>query len=505
MSNILKFVPDGFELRPIQEKVLIAVEKNWDSHRVFVLPLAVGSGKSLIAVTIARWQASMKKKTAIITPQVALQDQYERAFADLPSLKGKGRYTCCSPAADTCGDFNDTFNTYCDGCPFVAAKKAALGSPYSVFNFQTYMYSNQPRDIVISDEAQNIAEVMSDMYTLKLWKHQHDYGNIDSYGDLMVWMEEEMQRMMQEVDYLDQHRKVGDNNRRRKKVRRTLRRFELVKQGMAKSPTNFLIERKQEPFRGVPQDVLLVRPINLKYIPHSLWRRDTHKIILMSATISTTDVEDLGLQHEAVFYAEPASPISPKQRPFVYIPVAHMTYRHRQAALPKIASAIKELAQKHGNEKGVIHTTYAVANSLKRFFRGDDRYLWHNQANKEEVLQDFLSRTDNSILVASGMSEGIDLQGDLARWQVLTQVVWPSLMDQLNVKKKAENPNWYLYKAVLDIMQRTGRVCRGPEDYGITYALDKTIAGVIAQGRRNKMLPKYFLDAIKIEEKKLDK
>ena len=497
--SILDYIPEGFSARPLQVKILELVEKNWNHYRVFVLPLAVGSGKSLVATTIAKWQADQNKTTALITPQVMLQDQYEAAFENLPSLKGKSRYTCKSKIADHCGDHHDYTGNYCEKCPFVAARIACKKSHYAVYNFHTYMYTKHFRDNLIIDEAQNTADIMSDMYTLKIWRHQSDYGSINSYGDLAVWLEAEIDMLSDELDSMPTVKGDHDHNREVARLKRRQSRYKLVLEGLVKSPTNFLIENRREMFRGVDSDVLAVRPINLKYIPHGLWTVKTNKIILLSATIGEQDIEDLGLAKQAVFYATPESPIPPEQRPVVFKPIAPMTYQHRQASLPKIAKAIGELAERHNMDKGVIHTTYQVAAQLKRLIK-DPRFMWHNQDNKDKTYHEFLEKTDNSILVASGMSEGIDLMGDLATWQVITQIVWPNLSDALNMKKKQDRPEWFLYQAVLDLMQRTGRVCRGPEDYGVTYLLDSSSRRVISQARKAGLLPRYFIDSLKVEE-----
>ena len=69
--SILKHVPKGFKLRDLQTDMLLDIEAAWDSYDVVVLEADVGSGKSLVLQTIAKWQASKEKRSATVTPRVA--------------------------------------------------------------------------------------------------------------------------------------------------------------------------------------------------------------------------------------------------------------------------------------------------------------------------------------------------------------------------------------------------------------------------------------------------
>jgi Rad3-related DNA helicase len=505
--SILDFVPEGVTLRPLQVKILLELESKWSFYKVFVIPASVGSGKSIIAIVVALWQAAIAKSTAIITPKVMLQDQYEETIKNLPSLKGKSRYACNNKEFDHCADHSEVMGFTCEDCPFKKAKAAVISNYYGVFNFQTYMYTKEARkENLIIDEAHSTQEILGDMYTLKLWKHQENYGEINTYGDLAVFLEKCIKEAHAALNGLPETTRDRTINKEKSFLERRIRRFSLVLEGLVKRPTNFLIENKTEPYRGVEAEALVIRPINLKFLPHGLWNAKTNKIILMSATISEQDVEDMGLSALPSYYFAPESPIPPENRPFVIKPVAPMTFKYRTKSLPLIVEAIKELAERHKGEKGVVHCTYFVGSQLKRMLRGP-RYIFHTQdaKDKDKAYHDFLARTDDAILVASGMAEGIDLPGDLARWQIITQVVYPSLADKLNVKKKDDRQDWFIWSAIRDLMQRTGRVCRGADDYGVTYVLDSTVRRLLGQARRSKFVPQYFIQAIKIEEKTIDK
>ena len=78
------------------------------------------------------------------------------------------------------------------------------------------------------------------------------------------------------------------------------------------------------------------------------------------------------------------------------------------------------------------------------------------------------------MLVASGMYEGLDLVDDTARWQVVSKIPWPSLADPAMKWRANEDPDFYNWETLRQVIQACGRVCRGPDDYGVTYILDST-------------------------------
>src|SRR5690606_38600006 len=69
--SILKHFPGGRSPRPVQEQALRLIEEHWNRSDVIVVTLDVGTGKSFIAETVARWQG----KATIVVPSNALLDQ----------------------------------------------------------------------------------------------------------------------------------------------------------------------------------------------------------------------------------------------------------------------------------------------------------------------------------------------------------------------------------------------------------------------------------------------
>ena len=70
------------------------------------------------------------------------------------------------------------------------------------------------------------------------------------------------------------------------------------------------------------------------------------------------------------------------------------------------------------------------------------------------------------------MTEGVDLKGDISRFQVLCKVPYPYLGDKLIKKKMNKWKWWYPLQTAKTIVQSVGRSVRSVEDHAVTYILD---------------------------------
>jgi len=99
-----------------------------------------------------------------------------------------------------------------------------------------------------------------------------------------------------------------------------------------------------------------------------------------------------------------------------------------------------------------------------------------------------------AILVASGMYEGIDLVGDLGRFQIIAKIPWASLGNPAMKHLSVLDPDYYLWDCMKTTIQACGRICRTPEDFGASYILDSSFRRLIRQGIGQ--CPEWFLEAL---------
>lgn len=513
--DILDFCPNGFTLRDNQISILKQVQAVWNKSNVIVIPAPTGSGKSLIALTIAKYLEAKGESTAIITPKVALQDQYNDTFPYVPTLKGRSRYKCSDGLS--CADHYDIFESYCKECPYKKSKAAVEKSKKSIYNFHSYIYSKDYKDNLIIDEAHNIYSIMSDMFTTKIWKHQHNYpDDINEIGDVAIWMEKvikdseakmsRLERSLGKLRFSKTHNITDPTKQKSVKdyleLKKNVEKYRTVMSGLRRAPTNFFIELKEEMYRGKMKECLLLRPTTLHDMPEILWpATTTKKIVMMSGTINSIDMRYMGLGGKKISFIDVINPIPKENRPIIVDNAVNMAYKYQDKNLPKLVDKIHEIMDKHPNKKGLIHTTYGIAAKLKSKLKSD-RIMWHTKENKEDVLKSYMNSNDNKVLIACGFSEGVDLHGADYEFQIITKIQWPSKEDKLINFMYNYQIDRILWETVRITIQQAGRICRGADDYGVTYIVDSAF-GNVAKKRRGlidqtfKFWDKAILEAIK--------
>jgi len=448
--------------RPQQEEALLSLEKCWNDYDVFALDMPVATGKSLVAATIARWI----RNSVIITPTNILLHQYEKDFPEFSYLRRKDMYPCEREYKDCAKNLK-----ICRECKYKAAKKTVMESNINVMNYYMYLAlrknNKYSRRTVIIDEMQGLIPMLEDLAAHRIWKHKFNYPtDLHTEEDILSWLEE---------SGLSETKK-----------------FQPIIKSLHSTEPNYRFERTTEYNYGIEKELIKARPVSVKNYKPILWPYQVHKIILMSATVSPTDIRELGLNRKRVKYIKTGSPIPPSSRPVIYCPIASFSHSNLSKATTIAAEFLKKLLAKF-KAKGIIHCTYALANKL-RMYLDNPRLIWHDKENKRSKYTEFLERTDNCVFVACGLSEGIDITNELGRWQVILKVPFPSLADTAVNLKARDAPDWYSWCAVKSILQASGRICRHPGDFGLTIIADEAFAPLY---RRNRELwPDWFCESL---------
>jgi Rad3-related DNA helicase len=104
----------------------------------------------------------------------------------------------------------------------------------------------------------------------------------------------------------------------------------------------------------------------------------------------------------------------------------------------------------------------------------------------------------NKVLMGPSLLEGLDLKDDWSRFAIFAKVPYLSLSDRFVATKLKINPEWYRWKAIVNILQGTGRSVRSEEDWAVTYILDAALADLIHNNR--KAFPPEFMKRIVVVE-----
>lgn len=451
--------------RAQQSELLEVLESNWAQHDVFCIRAPVAFGKTKIAEALQAWT----NNAVIAVPTNVLQQQFLDSSPATPTLWRRGLYNCAKYKS-SCDDVKRINKGQCRGCVYKSAVVNAKKSPTGVFNYWMVMAHKLFRQTMIFDEAHQLVPMIQDLAAKLIWWHEYKYPkNMHSLADVIKWIES--------VPSPDE------------KLRDLLTEVKAIKE-------TSLVHQDTSFWRGKSRSVIKIIPLDTKDAPPTLWPHGkVQKIVLMSATIGPTDIEDMGLKDRRILYVDCDSPIPPASRPVYAECLANMSMKYQVASLPILVKRMKELAEEFKGQKGIIHAPYSVAEKIRQLWQ-DPRLVFHTRSNKQQVYQAFRDSLPESgqILVASGLYTGIDLPGDLGRWQVITKVPYPYLGDPGVAAKNAKDPKWFQWEAAKIVLQASGRICRTPADFGTTIILDSSFVNLYKEAE--DMFPPWFRSAL---------
>jgi len=522
-----------------EEAIQFALDKfiNEDA-RVVIIEAGTGVGKSAIGLAVARYLEENIKRTEefepgayFLTTQKILQEQYVKDFGTgsgaMKSLMSSANYGCKYFVGNSCAEGQRAlktaekgsalFRTCVFNCTYKHAKEAFIKSPESVTNFPyflaetTYAGKLKPRNVLVVDEAHNadsqlgkfievtVTERFSkDMLKLNMpdlkTQHQAFKWVKETYAPKLFSHVKHMEKMMDK--YIDLREKL-------KEFAKLAKQYELLDKHACKIRRFMqLYDKGNWVFNYIPGSGRKSTHLEFKPIDVAPYSEDTlfrlgRKIVMMTATILDKNgfCELLGLKKEDAAFISIPSPFPIKNRPIMAVPIGKMTRDEIDKSLPKLAEAVKEVMKQHKDEKGIVHChTFKIANYLKRNIKSK-RILIHNSDNREKLLKKHLESPEPTVLLSPSMTEGIDLRGDLGRFQIICKIPYPFLGDKLIRKRMNKWGWWYPLQTTKTIVQAVGRSVRSNDDYAVTYILDAGWDRFYQQNR--DLFPKGFQACIR--------
>lgn len=520
------------QYRPEQERVLDKICGLVDAgQKLIVLEAGTGVGKSAIAVALSRHIREKNGLTRpddrepgayVLTSQKTLQDQYMRDFPTFTSdVRASSNYACKDGPGETCAqtmryskhtDPDDkAHRRYCQNCVYRDSKNRFLGSPtgvtnYSYFTSETvYAGEIKGRELLVLDEAHNVEDEMRRWATIEIDEEQATkYGCEFPYGGkapaAVDWvmkryapaLQSFIARHSRELDKLSK----GDGilSRMAKKM---LEELEILDKHLCQV-NRFLLEF------GTPKDsnlitweqeqsgrrILKIRPLECGPMARELLYPMGDVSLLMSATILDEKVfsRSAGLKG-ASFVREP-SPFSAEAFGIVYRPAGKMSKNHIQQTIPRMVKAVERILKDHPNDKGIVHcANYEVAKAIGRI-RNDRLLVQTNSKDREPILKEHCSSKRPTIIVSPSMMEGLDLDGDLGRVQVLCKIPFPNMGDPVISAKMKSDREWYAWRTARSVIQAVGRCVRGRDDWAKTYILDESFGDFFIEWER--FFPPHF-------------
>ncbi|RRJ28034.1 helicase C-terminal domain-containing protein [Halocatena pleomorpha] len=514
-----EFPADAY--RGAQRQALTDIRTAFAAGNDIVLVRApTGSGKSLLARAIAGCARRAGEADAgqpigayYTTPQVSQLDDVaaDPLLDDLNVIQGKGNYSCVLPGETTtpvdrapCARETGFDCPVKHRCPYFSDRDLAANRPIAAMTLAYFMQTAgstvfDQRDVLVIDEAHGLVD-WAEMYatielgpeTVPVWDRTPapEVTGVDGaieYAETLVSVCDRKRQELQREPELSAA-DVATRDRLAELIREL--QWFVTDVRDPESATTWVTD--QHGGEGTP---LTIKPMNPeRYLVHTVWDRAT-SFALLSATIlnKTAFCRQTGLDPSRVALVDVEHTFPVENRPLFDVTQGKMTHEHRDETLPKLARLLVRLMQHH-EQKGIVHChSYAIAERLATLlsdFGVGERVRSHDRENRNAVLSSW-KRDDSTVLLSVKMEEALDLEGDLARWQVLCKAPFPNTRDS-RVARRLEDGQWgwYYRSALRTVIQACGRVVRSPTDEGATYLADESLLDLFDRARSD--VPPWF-------------
>jgi Rad3-related DNA helicase len=527
------------EVRPVQKKAIDDILDAFESgKKYFVLEAGTGVGKSAIGITVSRYVSNHLKKESdskdgayVLTTQKILQEQYVKDYGNsrgkLRSIKSSSNYNCSFHKQQTCGESlrllkgtekgSPFWNSCVSNCVYKRAKRNFINAPQGVTNFSYFLAETQyagklePRHLMIVDEAHNAPSELSKFIevniTERFCKNFLGIQLIPKSTQLQTikWIEGTyMPKLEEKVDHFEKNLEQYTNLKEKIEAGEfasLAKKFEILDKHACKmrrfiniwDRENWILEEQFSRERNARK--LQFKPIDVSEYAIDMLHSYGDYCLFMSATILNEKAFTmlLGIEENDYSHAKIPSPFPLENRPVIYSPIGKMSTKFIDDSLPKLVEAVKMILDAHPKDKGIIHTsTYKIANYIKKRIR-TNRLLIHDSDNRDKVFKKHKNSKKPTVLISPSMTEGVDLRGDMSRFQIVCKVPFPYLGSSLIRKKMSKWDWWYDLQTAKTVIQSVGRSVRSESDSAVTYILDTSWERFY---RKNKHLfgPEFKID-----------
>lgn len=438
-----------------------------------------------------------------LTITKTLQDQYQDLFEDTAVLKGKANYrSTIDENIDVEQESVVMPKKVLDAhrqahkCNYHNDRNAVLTSKFAALNYKMFLALPDHvkyKNYIICDEASELEDEIIKQFSVaidiqRLQKLKVKIFPLSSTKNTAVkkWLNEVQTTIIEHINILTDGIKLGLSNSELSKLKylKSLHRtLVLISDTWQKCEYIVQVEDKFN-IRLTPLKVDTLSTYIFKY---------AERVLLMSATVIDHKnlAKTLGIKEYK--YVEAGSSFDPAKAPIYISKSNRLNHANLQKALPSIVNQIKEICKNHSSDKGIIHThTNYITSYLQRGLH-ESRFLYRDgMTRNEEILEEHISSDQPTVLVSPSLGLGVDLKGDLARFQIIIKAAYLPLGDDRVKKMFDQDKQWYTNKMLSNFIQQCGRGIRNQDDHCVTYVLDANIYDAII--RNKSKLPKYFLD-----------
>lgn len=415
----------------------------------------------------------------------------------------------------------------CHHCPYWAQLQRTYDASIALFNFSSFLFQQRigrfpKRALMIVDEAHNTESQLMSFVTLELseWTLSLVGIRIDreirTKAEFLDWLAEtdlvsiilrKLKAAESEVD-ADEADDLSDLSAAEVDALKELD-GKLTNFMMLLEKTEWLLEvqRYNDKRTGEERKKIVARPLYAKDFAQDLLFRHAERLVFMSATILDVEVwaRNLGLSMDEVELVKTPCDFPVENRLIYKSYAGNMGFKYftreqnpKDPTEPKFIRKVDEILERHKGQRGIVHChSFSLAKILHNDVseKHSGRLLFQDHFDsKDEMLAEHARRTD-SVIVAPAMHEGLDLKGDLSRFQVIAKVPWPNMQDRVVKMRMDRDQAWFAWLTALKMVQSYGRSIRSSSDWATTYILDAGFESFM--WKNAKMLPDWFKDALR--------
>ena len=530
-SGVISPSPYG-SWRPYQKETTSKARNALNDGNNVIISAPVGSGKSLINIKIAEGRTAY-----YVVSTKNLQDQIADSFkGNVAVLKGRDNYVCRGDKNLTCANCLRTLNTCpvdktdlhcsdcelmrkhkcpCAGCYYDMAKDDALHSDMAVVNTSLLLTASflKKREVIIVDEAHLLEQTILSHVKVTFREDTAWYKSLTTSANLFA---ETGNKEMHFDEYIILLTNILDDIR--EQIRKLdvkfagIRRWDKRKSDLLKTHNRieklankiaFLLndyDMYEEPWVVVKEKTYDKRihkyVSHISFLPISARRflgrvlTKGEQFILSSAT--PPDPMELG-KHKStseISTIEVPSTFPKEHRPIILDYAGRMGMKYRNVTIPKMAHKIEFLS---ADDPAIVHChSYKIATSISENFSSSAKKKCILQKDRDRDLERF--KNEGGIFLSVNMNDGISLDDDLCRVNILAKIPFPNLKDaQVEARRKRDGDWWMNRQVAREITQAYGRSTRSKDDWSRFYILDGDFVWFYKRNIGN--FPKWFTEA----------
>lgn len=538
--------------RPQQREVIQGIVNAINlGYKYVIAECPTGSGKSPIAATIGALAGS--GRAYYVTTTKHLQDQIEADFPDIVTVKGRNAYPCtaydnfsvrlhtiltkekyeaqkseklscdegycktntgkgscnlCLPSQEDkdSGRVQLPEGMEFSFCPYYEKIFSGMNAQTCSMNFNNFiLHLNSgrkfaKRKILIIDEAHNTEEKLLNYLECPV-SSRHIACKIPE--------------LKTAIEYVGWLQKIDALGYLKEKIAEAMESMNMKMAGMYESLfkkyINMMIEVKEDPTGWVVEyehdkktDVTkaTLKPIFAHRAAKNFLFKFADHIVFLSATIlnAQTFANNLGIQQGEYAAMRIPSQFPVENRPIVTDYAGRFTggKAKMDGWIRDMANKVTDIARRYQDYRGIIHThSFGIQRALMETLPPivTNRLIQQfDYATKTEMIEAHAKRP-GSIIIAPAMHEGVDLKGDLSRFQILCKVPFANFYENKQLSARMElDRGYYDFITILKIVQSVGRSVRSATDWADTFIIDESFDRVYRNNQSS--FPQWFKEVV---------